>query len=238
MAAVLHDTAATLADRARIRVLAGWSGVGMVVAIVINGPVSIAVGRMPNYWTADAADRLSHYLSDDANITKSIAFFALSNLIFVFALGFFSGLRRLATEADASGWVAGVVTIGAALFLAGGLVSEILSTGLALVLRSTPGYTFEVNDALLLQGLWMTALAQGQVALGTLIVVLCVATLRMRQLPAWLCWLGIVGGIVAILRPVVVTEPPIFIASFQPVLLWIAALSVVLIRQAAVMRHR
>jgi hypothetical protein len=236
--AVLHDTAASPADRARIRRLAGWSGIGMVVAILINGPVSIAVGRMPNYWTADAADRLSRYLSDDANITKSIAFFALSNLIFVFALGFFSGLRRLGAEADTSGWVAGVVTIGAALFLAGGLVSEILSTGLAVVLRSTPGYTFEVNDALLLQGLWMTALAQAQVALGTLITVLCLATLRPRLLPAWLCWLGIVAGIVAILRPAIVTEVPIFIASFQPVLLWIASVSVVFVRQAGAMRHQ
>jgi hypothetical protein len=236
--AVLHDTAASLEDSARVRQLAGWSGIGMVVAILINGPVSIAVGRMPNYWTADAADRLSHYLSDDANISKSIAFFALSNLIFVFALGFFSGLRRLGAEADTSGWVAGVVTIGAALFLAGGLVSEILSTGLAVVLRSTPGYTFEVNDALLLQGLWMTALAQAQVALGTLITVLCLATLRTMLLPAWLCWLGILAGIVAILRPALVTEVPIFIASFQPVLLWIAVVSVVLVRQARVMRHQ
>ena len=84
----------------------------------------------------------------------------------------------------------------------------------------------------------MTALAPAQVALGTLITVLCLATLRPRLLPAWLCWLGIVAGIVAILRPAIVTEVPIFIASLQPVLLWIAAVSVVLLRQAGATRYQ
>lgn len=238
MDALGDDTVASLAAGARVRRLAGWSGIGMTVAILVNGPISIAAGRMPSFWTVDAADRLSGYLSDDGNITKSIAFFALSNLIFIFALGFFSGLRRLGAEADPSGWVAGVVTIGAALFLAGGLVSEILSTGLAVVLRATPAYTLEVNDALLLQGLWMTALAQGQVALGVLIAVLCLAMLRRRLMQAWVCWFGIVVGIVAILRPAIVTEPPIFMAAFQPVLLWMGVFSVVLLRQACAIRRQ
>ena len=229
----MDATASDLAaDHVRLRRLAGWSGIGMVAAILINGPVSIAVGRMPNHWTADAATRIADYLGNEANIAQAVTFFALSNLIFVFALGFFAGLRGLAAETDRSGWVTGVVTIGAALFLAGGLASEILSTGIAVVLRSTPAYVFDVNDALLLQGLWMSALAQGQVALGVVMVTLSAATLRTRAIPQWLSWLGIAAGAIAVLRPAVVTNVPLFILSFQPALLWIAALAIVLLRQA------
>jgi len=229
MTTTVRDLAA---DQSRLRRLAGWSGIGMVAAILINGPISIAFGRMPNHWTADAATQISAYLTDEANITQSVIFFALSNLIFVFALGFFAGLRGLAAETDRSGWLTGVVTIGAALFLAGGLVSEILSTGIAVVLRSTPAYEFDINNALLLQGLWATALAQGQVALGLVMVTLSTATLRTRAVPAWLSWLGIAAGAIAVLRPAVATNVPLFFISFQPVFLWIASLAIVLLRQA------
>ena len=228
MTTTVRDLAA---DQSRLRRLAGWSGIGMAAVILINGPLSIALGRMPSHWTADAATQISAYLTDEANITQSVIFFALSNLIFVFALGFFAGLRGLAAETDRSGWLTGVVTIGAALFLAGGLVSEILSTGIAVVLRSTPAYDFDINNALLLQGLWVTALAQGQVALGVVMVTLSTATLRTRAVPAWLSWLGIAAGAIAVLRPAVVTNVPLFFVSFQPVFLWIASLAIVLLRQ-------
>ncbi len=208
----------------------GWCGLGMVAAIVINGPVSMAVGRMPNYRTDDAGDRIGEFLADSAKIDQSVAFFALSNLIFVFAIGFFAGLRHLAERVDETGWTKGVVTIGAALFLAGGLVSETLSTGIAVVLRSTPAYELDVNSTLLLQGLWSTALAQGQVALGVVVAVLSAGALRRRVLPASLGWLGLVAGVAAILRPAVVTEVPVFIATFQPMFLWLVATSVVLMR--------
>ena len=69
-----------------------------------------------------------------------VVFFALSNLIFVFGIGFFAGLRRVSNQSDLSDWVTGVVSIGSAVFLAGGLLSETMSTGIAVVLRSTPDY--------------------------------------------------------------------------------------------------
>ncbi|HEV8528779.1 MAG TPA: hypothetical protein VGS60_14710, partial [Actinomycetes bacterium] len=148
------------------RLLTGWCGVGLVAAILINGPLSNAVGRVPTYWSADAPARFSAYLHDAGRVNEALLFFALSNLIFVFGIGFFAGIRSLAAEADPSGWVANVVGIAASLFLAGGLLSETLSTGIVVVLRSTPGYHLDVNTVLLLNGLWATALAQGQVALG------------------------------------------------------------------------
>ena len=214
--------------------LTGWCGIGMVAAIVINGPLSMAVQRTPSFWTAGAGDQLAAYLSQTANVEQMVVFFALSNLIFVFAIGFFAGLRGVVAASPRADWVRGVVSIGSALFLAGGLLSETLSTGLAVVLRSTPDYQLDANSALLLQGLWATALAQGQVALGVVIVAVSTACLSSGTLPRWLCWFGAGAGIIAVLRPSIVTHVPLFIASFQPVFLWIAATSVVLLR----MEHR
>ena len=76
-------------------------------------------------------------------------------------------------------------------------------------------------------------IAQGQVALGVVIVTVSVSSLRAGGLPRWLAWFGFFAGIVTALRPVLITEIPLFIVSFQPVFLWIAAVSVVLLGTGA-----
>ncbi len=216
----------------RARCVTGWCGIGMVAAILVNGPLSQAVQRIPSYWDAGAADTFTAYLRDDGNVDQMVVFFVLSNLIFVFAIGFFAGLRRLPHGGDLSDWARGVVSIGSAVFLAGGLLSETLSTGIAVVLRSTPDYHLDVNTVLFLQGLWSTALAQGQVALGVVIVTVSAVSLRGGGLPRWLAWSGALAGVVTILRPGLITQIPLFIAAFQPTFLWIAAVSFVLLRSS------
>lgn len=213
----------------RARLLTGLCGIGMVVAILVNGPLSQALQRTPSYWDAGAGEKFAAYLKEGANVDQMVVFFALSNLIFVFAIGFFAGLRRVSNQSDLSSWASGVVSIGSAVFLAGGLLSETLSTGIAVVLRSTPDYHLDVNSALLLQGLWSVALAQGQVALGVVIVAISVSCLYAGGLPKWLAWCGVIAGIVTILRPAIVTQVPLFIVAFQPMFLWIAAVSVFLL---------
>lgn len=213
----------------KARRLTGWCGIGMVVAILVNGPLSQALQRIPSYWDAGAGQKFAAYLQEGANVDQMVVFFALSNLIFVFGIGFFAGLRRVSNQSNVSDWVNGVVSIGSAIFLAGGLLSETMSTGIAVVLRSTPDYRLDVNSALLLQGLWSTVIAQGQVALGVVIVTISVSALHVGGLPKWLAWFGVIAGIVTILRPVLITQIPLFIVSFQPMFLWIAAVSVVLL---------
>jgi hypothetical protein len=211
--------------------LTGWCGVGMVAAILVNGPLSQALQRTPSYWDAGAAPRLAAYLSDEANVDQMVVFFAASNLIFVFAIGFLAGLRHVPHRSSLSGWGRGVVAIGSALFLAGGLLSETLSTGIAVVLRTTPDYHLDVNSALLLQGLWSTALAQAQVALAVVILTVSALALAAGGLPRWLAWFGIIAAVVTILRPTLITHIPLFIAAFQPTVLWIAAVSLTLLRK-------
>lgn len=99
-------------------------------------------------------------------------------------------------------------------------------------MSSTPDYHLDVNAVLLLQGLWSTALAQGQVALGVVILAVSAAWRRDGGLPRWVAWLGLCIGAGAVLRPAVVTHVPLFIASFQPTFIWIAAVSIVLLRNS------
>ena len=211
----------------------GWCALAMVAVIVINAAVSLALGAIPSSWTDDARVEVGEFLADPGNIDRSLAFFAFSNLIFVFGIGFFAGLRRLADGFDDSGWTKGVVTLGAALFLAGGLVSETLHTGIAVALHLTPSYELDANAILLLQSLWPTALAQGQVGLGVVVVALSIGAWRAQGLPSWLVWLGTVAGVLAIMRPTVVSQVPLFIALFVPMFAWIVAIGVVLINRSS-----
>ena len=211
--------------------VAGVSGLLMVAAIVVNGPLAVAIERYPSFWTSSAGANFERFLRDSQRVDRSVVFFALSNLIFIFAIPFFAGLRVLATRVDASGFLRGVVGIAVPLFLAGGLASEVFSHGLAVVVQSVPGYEVSVNSVLMVQGLQYVALVQGQVALGVAVIALSVGGWSSRVLPKWTCWLGVAAGMINLVRPFAVTSPPILIATFVPTFLWMAAISIALIRR-------
>jgi hypothetical protein len=61
----------------RARPLTGWCGMGMVGTIVMNGPLSQAVQRIPSYWDAGAGANFAAYLHDGANVDQMVVFFAL-----------------------------------------------------------------------------------------------------------------------------------------------------------------
>lgn len=211
----------------------GWWGLGMVAAIVSNVVLSLALGGIPETWTATAKAEIGQFLTDSTNLGRARVLFAFSNLIFVFGIGFFAGLRHLSDRFDPSGWTKGAVTIGAALFLCGGLVSETLHTGVAVAIGSTPGYDIDANSLLLLQSLWPLALAQGQVGLGVAVVASSLAGRHAGALPSWLVALGLTAGVLAVVRPVLVSQVPLFIGLFVPMFIWIGAFGAHLVRRSA-----
>jgi hypothetical protein len=212
--------------------LAGLSGLLMVAAIVVNGPLAAVAERYPSFWTASARVDLRAFLRDSHRLDRAVIFFALSNLIFVFAIPFFAGLRVVMRNADPSGLLRSVVAVAVPLFLAGGLVSEVFSHGMPIVIESVPGYDFDLNSALMVQGLQYVALVQGQVALGVALIALSFAGWSSGVLPMWIWWLGAAAGILDLVRPFAVTSPPILVAAFVPTFVWIAAISIALIRRS------
>jgi hypothetical protein len=216
--------------------LAGLSGLLMVAAIIVNSPLATVAERYPSFWTASAGADLQAFLQDSHSVERAVVFFALSNLIFIFAIPFFAGLQVLVRDADPSGFLRAVVAIAVPLFLAGGLASEVFSHGMPVVIESVTGYDLDLNSALMVQGLQYVALVQGQVALGVALIALSFAGWSSGVLPKWMWWLGAVAGLIDLVRPFAVTSPPILIAAFVPTFLWIAVTSVVLIRRPAVSR--
>jgi hypothetical protein len=212
--------------------LAGLSGLLMVAAIILNSPLAVVAERYPSFWTASAGADLRQFLQDSHSVERAVVFFALSNLIFIFAIPFFAGLHVLVRDADPSGFLRAVVVIAVPLFLAGGLASEVFSHGMPVVIESVPGYDLDLNSALMVQGLQFVALVQGQVALGVALIALSFAGWSSGLLPKWMWWLGAVAGVMSLVRPFAVTSPPILIAAFVPTFLWIAATSIALIRRS------
>jgi hypothetical protein len=207
---------------------AGWSGLAMLVAIVANGPLA-ALRGLPVYWATDAGAGFASYFADPARLELAVVFFFLSTLIFVFGIPFFAGLHLAVRTHGRSDLAAPILTIAAALFFTGGLVSEVMSTGMATVVQSVPAYTLDANAALGIQGLQFAALIQGQVGLGVAILAVSAA---MRSLPAWrlVVTVGLLAGTLDLVRPLAVTNPPLAIGVFAPTFVWIALASIRLVR--------
>src|SRR5919106_5668365 len=90
------------------RRLAGLSGLGMLAAILANGPLAAARG-VPQYWEPDGATRVGERLQDQASFVPTLAFFFISTLIFAFGIPFWAGLRSVVREHSPDGLGADVV---------------------------------------------------------------------------------------------------------------------------------
>ncbi|MDP9068989.1 MAG: hypothetical protein M3N53_11695 [Actinomycetota bacterium] len=198
----------------------------MVAAIVVNGPLAAVIEGYPSFWTSSAAADFERFLQDPERVDRAVVVFALSNLIFVFAIPFFSGVRVLVREGDRSGFLGVIAGIAVPLFLAGGLASEVFSHGIPVVMASVPGYEVSLNTVLTVQGLQYVALVQGQAGLAVALIALSVAGLRSDLLPKWIWWLGVAVGIINLVRPFAAANPPLLMATFVPTFVWIVATSV------------
>jgi hypothetical protein len=208
--------------------VAGWSGIGMLVAIIVNGPLS-ALRGLPDYWSVSAAADLGRYLADPPSLRLAVLFFFLSTLIFVFGIPFMAGLRVALRAHGSSDLFPSVLVIGAGLFFAGGLVSEVMSTGMAMVVLAAPSYVADANAALALQALQFAALLQAQVGLGVAILAVSVAMWRAAGWRA-VAIVGVFAGAIDLARPLAVAMPVLAIALFVPTFVWIALASLRLIR--------
>jgi hypothetical protein len=226
--AVLASTARTKGPQR----LAGLSGLAMLAAIIANGPLA-AIRGVPQYWEQDAATRIGERLGDQAAFVPTLAFFFVSTLIFVFGIPFVAGLRGVVREHDPDGLGADIVLLGAALFFGAGLLSEVLSTGFAIVVSSAPSYVLDANAVLGVQALQFAALVQGQVGLGLVVIATSLAIARGDRAPGWLVAIGLIAGALDLIRPLAAANPPLAIGLFLPTFVWIAAISTWLLRTPA-----
>ena len=81
--------------RGRVARLAGVSGLLMVAAIVVNGPLAAVFERYPSFWTSSAGADLQAFLRDTERVDRAVVVFALSNLIFIFSIPATSSISTL-----------------------------------------------------------------------------------------------------------------------------------------------
>jgi hypothetical protein len=208
----------------------------MLAVILANGPLRSLRG-VPWFWEQDAANTIRERLRDEGGFTPTLIFFFVSTLIFVFGIPFLAGVRRLVREHDPDGLGGDVVLLGGALFLGGGLLSEVLSTGFSIVVNSAPTYELDVNAALGVQSLQMAALVQAQVGVGLVAIATSLGLAHRNSAPRWLIALGLTAGALDLFRPLAVADPPLAIALFLPTFVWIGAMSAWLVRSPADRSH-
>jgi hypothetical protein len=204
----------------------------MLAAILANGPLAAARG-VPQYWEPDGATRVGERLQDQASFVPTLAFFFISTLIFAFGIPFAAGLRGVVREHSPDGLGADVVLLGAALFFGAGLLSEVLSTGFAIVVNSAPSYVLDANAVVGVQALQFAALVQGQVGLGLVVIAVSLAIARRDRAPRWLVVIGFIAGSLDLIRPLAAANPPLAIGLLLPTFVWIAAISGWLLRTPA-----
>ena len=197
--------------------LAAGTGLVSVVLFIVSfsvNPVSDALGDEASV----VAEKL---LANQARALVS----ASAGVLAALALVWFAGSLR-STLRQAEG---GTGRLSAVAF-AGGVMAGVTGLTASALLRTAAEFVRRQDDS---EGARMAlSLAESTMgvasafAMALLMGATFVIALRHGAIPRWLAWVGAVGAVLAL-----VPQYPIFVVGFLIALFWVAALSIVLIRQ-------
>jgi hypothetical protein len=194
-----------------------WVPLTGILFVVLAVLAFIVSGETPG--TEDSPQEiLDYYKDNDSDMIWASSLLGWAAVSFLFFLGVLRTMLR-ATETG-PGWLS-AVAFGGGLLLAAGMLSF---AGFGFALGDTADdLTPEAAQALnSLNSDFFFLVAGG---LGTLMIALGILSIRSRVLPAWLGWIALVIGIVAI--------TPLGFFAFLVFLLWTVVVSVVLWRAPA-----
>jgi hypothetical protein len=205
---------------------AGAAGLVMVLGIIVLGPVlggpdALASTAVTDYGKALAG---SNYLR---MAPTRFGFYALLTSV---ELVFFAGLWSFARQLAPRTIVPSVVALSGAAFVAGGMASDAFSLGQVIALHAGNGVRPDANVAVIADVASMVLLIEVNVCLGVAIAAICLAGLRTRSLPSWLCWFGVVAAVACAVPGFAPTTEALFIVSNLLRLAFVAALSVLFLR--------
>ena len=198
------------------RLAAGTGLIFVMLFIVSNAvnPVSDALGDEASV----VAEKL---LANQARALVSVSTGVLAAFALVwFAASLRSTLRQAEGEADVLSAVA----------FAGGVMAGVTILASAALTRTAAEFVRRQDDsegARLASSLEESTMAVATIfGLALLVGATCVIAFRHQAIPRWLAWVGAVGAALSL-----VPQFPIFAVGVLIVLFWVAALSIVLIRQ-------
>jgi hypothetical protein len=175
-----------------------WSPLAGVIAVV-SFVVAVVIDESGNPPGGDASGtELASYLND--NVYR-FAFAALAWGIGTIALTvFLEAVReRLAAAAEGLARVAFALGLGAALLL---LASWLPEVGGSLASREELHRDLEPGAAEVFSSIGTGFFFGGEVLLAGFLLAVGLAAVRLRVLPAWLGWISLVLGVVALVPPI------------------------------------
>ena len=92
--AVSSPACGVLVRRSGVLRWAGWSGLAMLAAILVNGPLA-SVRGVPESWAPGASATVGRCLGDPDNLRLAVIFVFTSTWIVVFGIPFFARLREV-----------------------------------------------------------------------------------------------------------------------------------------------
>jgi hypothetical protein len=190
-------------------------GVAYVVCFVVG--VILIFNGAPD--SSSAPGTIIAYYGKSGHRDRINIGWVVTGLGVFFFLWFLSALRRSVRllEGD-DGFLTGLTTVGGAIYASLTLAAIAVDTGIRTMSDDTyhhtvyPGLIHAADDA----G-WVLH-ASGGVGLGAMIIAASLAALRVRAVPAWAGWLGIVVGILSL---ALIVFFPWFLAA-----IWILVVSV------------
>jgi len=190
-------------------------GVAYVVCFVVG--VILIFNGAPD--SSSAPGKIIAYYGKSGHRDRINIGWVVTGLGVFFFLWFLSALRRSVRllEGD-DGFLTGLTTVGGAIYASLTLAAIAVDTGIRTMSDDTyhhtvyPGLIHAADDAS-----WVLH-ASGGVGLGAMIIAASLAALRVRAVPAWAGWLGIVVGILSL---ALIVFFPWFLAA-----IWILVVSV------------
>jgi hypothetical protein len=174
---------------------AALSGVAYVVLFVVG--VILFFGNSPDSSSAPA--KIIAFYSDSGHRTRMNIGWVVAGLGLFCFLWFLGALRQTVRRLEGDdGLLTSLTTIGGVVYAALSLAALAVNTGIRTMSDDTyhhqvyPGVIHAADDAS-----WLLH-ASGGAGAAAMIIAASVAGLRVRAVPAWAAWLGVVAGILSL----------------------------------------
>jgi hypothetical protein len=215
-------TAATTApDRAGV--VERWAGLGSALYVALFVIGSLLEQDGPD--TDSPPAKLIAYWSKGSHRDKAGIGWFLAIIGVFFFLWFLVALRQAVRRLDGDGFLAGLVTIGGAVYAT--LTLAAVTTDAVLKTAADDTYRHEVYPQLVAvsDDFWFVLHSAGGIGAAAMMVGASLAALRARKVPAWAGWLGVLAGISAIVS--------IFAVPWIVIAVWLLVVGALLVRQGA-----
>ena len=183
-----------VADR---RGLERWAALGGVLYVVLFAIGTILLFDGIPDGDASPGDVTSWY-ADSGHRHRIAAGWVLCGLGLFFFLWFLAALRQALIRLVGEGFLPALATIGGAVYAALALAAIAVNMGIRTMSDDTyrdqvyPDLIHAANDT------GYVLHSTGGVGIGAMMIAAAIAVIRARALPAWVGWLGVAAGIIAL----------------------------------------